>query len=189
MKIKGTVRILVVSIVLSAGVLAMINSVPAKQTEIGTYLFFSEARMDEKVLVANADLIARVKITGIKKKGSEAKTAEGYDGKLSTIELPMISYDVQVIERLKGENKKELFNVILVDSGNKNPFEVGREYLVFLTENDDGTYTPISYVQGVYEVIDGKTAAQSVLNKDIKIDISKIHEYQANTGTPSTNWR
>jgi len=189
MRINRTVKLLLVLIVLSAGALTLIDGVPAKKAEIGSYLLFSEVRMDEEVLVANADLIARVKITGIEKRGFEAKTAEGYEGKLSTLELPMISYNVQVIEMLKGENKKELLNVILIDSGNKNPFEVGREYLVFLTENHYGTYTPISYVQGVYEFIDGKIAAQSVLNKDIKIDIIKIHEYQANTGTPFNNQR
>ncbi|MBS4008539.1 MAG: hypothetical protein KGZ45_08985 [Clostridium sp.] len=178
MRINRTVKILLASIVLSAGVLTLIDVVPAKKAETSPYLLFSEVRMDEEFLTANADLIARVKISGINKRGSEAKTAEGYEAKLSTVELPMISYKAQVIEMLKSENKENQITVILVDSSNNNPFEAGREYLVFLTKNHDGTYTPISYVQGVYEVVDGKTTAQSVLNKDKKIDVRKIHEYQ-----------
>lgn len=173
MNFTKSVAVAIVIILVAA--LSMFKSNSSKPTALGQELIFSEVQMDEELLALKSDIIIWGRVLKLKEK--LVKTSSGHaENKEVVIKMPVVYYDVQLLELIKGGCNLNKIKVSLIDSLNLNPFEVNGEYLMFLTKKPDGTYGPISYTQGVYKLIEGTGVAKSVLNNEKIIYLNKVKE-------------
>lgn len=151
---------------------------PAASTAIPSpAAFFSEPYWTEENLIEKSDLITVCKVTSVKK---ETRTAEvtGGSGKTVKVTAPVVIYELQVKEILKGKAEKEI-SLVVTDGTQRGLIEKGEEYLMILDDfiGPDGNteYVLVSYQRGVNRFVEDSTILESTGGKE-RIDYMKFKD-------------
>lgn len=145
----------------------LLNSANIKQTSIpqasNKAISFSETSLTDDSLINSSDLIVRGKflkikeraVSEVKNKGGSKIASGNEDYELAEVEVPYVVYEFDVSENLTDESSSlKTVNVVMVDADtglglSDNLFEEKGEYVLFLHKNPNGTYSLVSYSQGI----------------------------------------